>query len=532
MLIFRVARMPKKINIIVTIFLLVFYAILTNGTPSVIRATVMAIALLFGLLIGREMSLWNSLGLAAVIILGFDQNAFFDVGFQLSFMSLISILYVTPKLEEAFHYDRRLAVPFMGRWKRYSLEGFFVSIAALVGILPFTLFYFNIATPIAVITNLFAVPLSFLITASSIPFIALGFVAPLVAKIFAASTSFLCDILFTANGIFSKVPLAYAYFPKPPLYLIAAYYVFLVGFIEHKRLKIPLAKLSVAALLFINAIIWLNALRPDDGKLKITFLDVGHGDAVFVEFPRAGNMLIDGGNGGAAGERDAGREVILPFLKNKGVRVIDAVILTHPDSDHVGGLIPVIKEMRVRRIFDNGTRSGSNIYSRFKDLALKNKIKRHTLRRGYSIEGIKDVSLLCLNPPAEWIGDPAIEENDKSLAMRIKYKQTAVLLCGDIGERPIDDILGYASTAKAEILMLPHHGQELTPAREAFIDSVKPRYAVISQGNSLNEVARSVKAEVLLSAKGMKVFRTNRDGAVSAAVDGKTIFVTGFRGID
>lgn len=529
MLIFRVLRLPKKINIIATICLLVFYAILTNGTPSVIRATIMAIAVLFGLLIGREASLWNSLGLAAVIILSFDPDAFFDVGFQLSFSSLIFILYITPKLEEAFHYDRKLAVPFMGRWKRYALEGFFVSFAAWLGILPFTLFYFNIATPIAVITNLFAVPLSFLITASSVPFIALGFAAPFIAKVFAASTSFLCDTLFAANDIFSKVPFAYAYFPKPSLYVIIAYYFFLIAFIEHRRLKIPPAKLSIAALSLINMIIWFGAIRPDDGRLRVTFLDVGHGDSVFLEFPSGGNMLIDGGTGS---DRDTGRNVILPFLRNKGIGVIDAVVLTHPDSDHVGGLIPVIKEIRTTRIFDNGTKSESAVYSDFKNAVLKNKIKRYVLRRGDSIEGIRDVDLSCLNPHAGCIDDPAVNENDKSLAIRVSYRRTAVLLCGDIGEKPISDILVSSYPVKAEILMLPHHGQELTPVSEALIDSVEPAYAVISQGDSLREVARSGRTEELLSAKGIKVFRTDKDGAVSAVTDGQAVFVKGFRGMD
>lgn len=529
MIIFRIARIPKKANIILTISLLVFYAILTNGTPSVIRATIMSIALLFGLLIGREASLWNSLGLAAVIILGFDPNAFFDVGFQLSFLSLISILYITPKLEEALGYDRKLAVPFVSKWKRYLLEGVFVSAAAWIGLLPLILFYFNIATPISVFSNLIAVPLSFLITASSIPFILLGSAAPLLAKVFAASTSFLCDTLFAANEAFSKIPLAYFYFPKPPLYLMTVYYLFLAAFIEHKRLKIPPAKLSVAALLFINIIIWHSALRTDDGRLRVTFLDVGHGDSVFVEFPHGGNMLIDGGNGGAVGDRDNGRNVVLPFLRNKGISVIDAVVMTHPDLDHVGGLISVIKGIRVRQVFENGTRAESGAYLGFRSAAVKNKIRRYILKRGDLIEGLKDISLVCLNPSAEWLNDPAVSENDKSLALRIKYGQTAVLLCGDIGERPISEMVSLAPLIKAEVLMLPHHGQELTSEREALIDTVKPAYAVISQGNTLSEMTRSRKTEELVSAKGIKVFRTNRDGAIRAVINGENVFVGAFK---
>ncbi len=273
-------------------------------------------------------------------------------------------------------------------------------------------------------------------------------------------------------------------------------------------------------------IVWHNALRPDDGKLRVTFLDVGHGDSVFVEFPHGGNMLVDGGDGG---KRDIGRNVVLPFLRNKGISVIDAVVMTHPDSDHAGGLISVINGINVRQIFESGAKTESGAYIDFRSAALKNKIKQRALKRGDLIEGLEDISLLCLNPPAEWLNDPAVSENDKSLALRIKYGQTAVLLCGDIGERPISEMASLAPLIKAEVLMLPHHGQELTPEREALIDTVKPACAVISQGNTLSEMSRSGRTEELVSAKGIKVFRTNRDGAICAVINGKDIFTKAFK---
>jgi len=531
LLMLRIIRVPKKAGIALTMIFLVFYAILTNGRPSVVRATVMVIALLLGLLIERDSSLWNSLGLAGLIILCYDPGALFDIEFQLSFVSVISLLYITPKLERFFHYDRKVAARFLSGWKRYSLEGFFVSLAAWIGILPLILYYFNILTPISVIANLIAVPLAFLITASSIPFLAFGLIFPPVAKVFGASTWFMCDALFRVNGLFAKIPLAYIYLPKPPAFLIALYYIFVIAFAERERFKLSAAKLSAAALAVFNIIIWTGALWPQDGKLRATFLDVGHGDSVFVEFPYGGNMLIDGGTGSAE-DRDSGRDTVLPFLRQKGVQVLDAMVLTHPDIDHVGGLTSVLEGLKVRYVFDNGAASDTYAYKRFRQAMSENRIAagRHfILRKNDSIEGIKGMNILCLNPPPEWSKDAKISVNDMSLAMRMGFGNSFMLFCGDIEEDAISEMMfNSPQLLKADLIMLPHHGEKLGAAGEAFIDSVRPAYAVISQGRAAGEMSRSEEAEVLLSAKGIKVFRTNNGGAIFATADKKGLYVDNF----
>ncbi|MFH0772526.1 MAG: DNA internalization-related competence protein ComEC/Rec2 [Candidatus Omnitrophota bacterium] len=522
MIIFSAARVPRNLGVIVSIFLLIFYAILTGGTISVIRAVIMAIAVLFGALIAREISLWNSLGLAAVIILGIDPLSLFDVGFQLSFLSIIFILYLTPRFEELFSYDRSLSVLFMGRIKRYFLEAFFVSFSVWIGILPLVLFYYNIVTPVTVIANLLVVPLSFLIVASGIVFIASSFIIPPAAKVFAAATSFLCATLFSANDIFSKVFLSHVYLPKPRWHFIVLYYAFIMTVMERRRLKISSGKLLIAAFLIINVIVWKSALVPADERLKVTFLDVGHGDSAFIEFPRGGNMLIDGGN------EDAGRNVILPFLRNKGVYLIDAVVLTHPDSDHCGGLITVMSELRVGRLFYGGAKSDSSVYKNLENLIAEKKTRATVLKRGDSIEGACGVNLFCLNPPDEFLYGEDVSENDRSVLINMKYKKISMFFCGDIGEKAMSEVMTYRPNTRASLLTLPHHGEKLTLAGESFINGLFPEYAVISQGAAANEILRSERIEEVLAAKGMRVFRTNRDGAIFAETDGHTLSVNSF----
>ena len=529
LLILSIIRVPKRTGMVLTIAFLVFYAVLTNGTPSVVRATVMSIALLLGLLLDRETSLWNSLGLAALVILSYDPGALFDIGFQLSFASVASLLYLGPKVEKFFRFDRKIASRFLSKWKKYALEGFFVSLAAWIGVTPLILYYFNIVTPVSILANLVAVPLSFLITMASVPLLAFGLIFPPAAKVFAATVWLLCGTLFNTNSFFSKIPFAYIYLPKPPLLLVALYYLFVIAFAEREKFKLSAAKLSAAALVVFNVIVWSGALWPDDGRLKATFLDVGHGDSVFIEFPYGGNMLIDGGTG-TGEDSDSGRNTVLPFLRQKGIQVLDAVVLTHPDIDHVGGLASVMDGLEVRHVFGNGAESDTYAYKRFKRAEKRiPESRRFTLARYDSIEGIKGVSIMCFNPPAGWAKDAGTEANEVSLALRMGFGDSVMLFCGDIGEKAVSEaMLDSPKLLKADLLMLPHHGQRISPEREAFIDWANPSYVVISQGGAAGEMARSEEIRNLLSAKGIKVFSTNKGGAVFAVTDGKGLSAGNF----
>lgn len=512
LLVFGMLRIPKKAGYCAAIVLLIFYAVLTGGTPSVIRATAMSVAILAGLLIGRDASLWNSLGLAAVAILGFDPAALFDIGFQLSFLSVASLLYFTPKIKS----------------RNYVVQGCAVSLAAWVGVAPLILAYFNIVTPIAVVSNLIAVPLSFAITAAAIPFVIFGFILPAVGNVFAASVWSLCEALFRANGLLAKVPLGHFYLPAPPAYIIIAYYLFIIAYTQREKLGIRGAKIIAAALITANIAIWANALAPAGKELRATFLDVGHGDSIFVEFPGGGNMLIDGGPGGD--DWDAGRNVVLPFLRSRGAQVLDAVVLTHPDADHVGGLSAVLEGVAARNIFESGAGSGTSLYRSFDRIVSARRIPRHVLKRGDSIAGVEGVDITCLNPCAGRAADRPISANDKSVALGMRFGGRRFLFCGDIGSGLISEVfLGYPDAARSGLLMLPHHGQNLSEEAEASIEAAKPEYAVISQGRAQRELAASEKMQELMRSKGIKAYRTNEDGAIFASTDGKGLIVDNFK---
>jgi len=516
-LLLGMARIPKKAAIPVVVFVLAFYAVMTNATPSVVRATVMSAAVLLGLLIGRDTSLWNSLGLAAIIILSFDPNALFDAGFQLSFVSVASLLYFMPKIEARFHT------------RNYAAQSLFVSIAAWAGTAPLILEYFNIVTPISILSNLIAVPLSFAITAASVPFIVFGYIFPPLGKVFAASVWFLCEVLFKSNSILAGIPMGHIYLPRPPVLAVALYYLFIAAFAARKKLNIRPFYFAAALFAAVAVTAWAGALAPASRDLRVTFLDVGHGDSVFLEFPGGGNMLIDGGSGGQEGW-DAGRDVVLPFLRYKGIQVLDAVVLTHPDSDHAGGLISVMGGMPVRYIFDGGAGSGSSVYRSFDNIVSGNRAVKFLLKRGDSITGIRDISIFCLNPAPGLAQEENIPVNDKSVVLKVAFRGTSAMFCGDAVGGPLSEIAAaYPAQIKSSLLMMPHHGGEIEGGWEPFVCAAGPAIAVISQGGTQKEIERSSRLQEELGARGIEAYRTNSDGAVIAVSNGVKFHVDKWR---
>ena len=168
------------------------------------------------------------------------------------------------------------------------------------------------------------------------------------------------------------------------------------------------------------------------------------------------------------------------------------------------------------------------VYARFRKAVSKKGIKRLTLRRGDSIAGIRRVDIACLNPPSEWVKDPSVAVNDKSLVLKIRYGERTALLCGDIGARPISEIMLSPALIASDLILLPHHGDKTGIGTQDFIAEVKPAYAVISQGKAEKETARSADTARTLSSGGVRVFRTNCGGAVFAVTDGKGLFVDNF----
>jgi len=506
----KTLRSPRRLRYLLCILFLVFYAILVGARPSVLRASIMLILYLLGQLIGRQQSGLRTLAIAAVLILAFNPLAIFYCDFLLSFTSVLSILYFAPKIESAL----------AGMW-RFVKKPVSVSAAAWLGVLPLVAWFFNIITPVALLANLIIVPLAFLAIAQGVAFIILGLPLPILGKVFAASAQFSLYLLTAACKRFSELPCAYFWAKGPTLAETALCYVLLILWACRHRIKSPYLKPHIAALIVLNIFIWPMAFLSPSGNLSATFLSTGSSDAIFIEFPRGETMLIDTGKA----IPDTGRMIIKPFLLHKGIHRLDALVLTHPDSDHIGGAATILNNFDVGRVFDNGRCDHTSACASLTGAIAKRRVKRAALRAGDEIRGFKDVRIFVLNPSGS--SGSAASDNDESLVLKIIYKGTSFLFCADVEENGIRQLLLEKELLRSSIIKMPHHGARVNGIEE-LLKFVRPRFACITVARNDKLKRPNGKLLEILKGAGTRVLATSRSGAVTISTDGKRISVDEF----
>jgi len=256
---------------------------------------------------------------------------------------------------------------------------------------------------------------------------------------------------------------------------------------------------------------------PTERRLRVTFLDVGQGDAALIELPDGPRLLVDGGPGGAR-RFDVGERVLAPFLWNRPLARLDVVALSHWDIDHSGGLAAVLTRFRVGEFWESG-RAPAGAPDTVAALA-RARVPRRALEAGQRVR-LGSAVLTVLGPGP----GPPLAANDDSLVLRLDWRGLSLLLTGDLGPRGEALLLERAGPLRAATLKVAHHGSR-SSSGAALLDAVRPRLAVISVG--ARNPFRHPSPEVLarLEAAGARVYRTDRDGAVIVESDGREVRVT------
>jgi competence protein ComEC len=277
----------------------------------------------------------------------------------------------------------------------------------------------------------------------------------------------------------------------------------------------------MALLILLTLLIWKGNIDPAERLLRMTFLDVGQGDSIFVEFPGKGNMLVDAGSGGEEGRFDIGRSVVAPFLWNKGMRRIDALVVTHSHEDHLGGAIFILKNFDIGCVIDNGIRySGeSSLLEEYLALIRGKHIRHIEAVSPTELTGFGEVNILILNPPADAAG---MAENDRSIVLKIIYKNFSALLCGDVTEAGIGNLLHTEGILKSDLLKVPHHGGGTgdLERKKYFFKKIDPVVYIISASDKGRQKGAVKYRTQDIITSGAISYVTKDDGAVMIATDG------------
>jgi competence protein ComEC len=504
---------PRRGAAVAAAATLVGFALVVGGQPSVLRATVMGLLLLAALLLDRQSQLPNALALAGLALLLWRPGDLWEPGFQLSFAATAGIVHLAPWLLAAL----------AGRgWPTWLAAAVAVSAGAQAAVTPLMLAHFNQLSLIGVVANLLVVPLAAVATT-------LGMLALLVETtsttlgplLFAA----LWPVLLALRAVVwaaAALPAAMVHLPAPPLAAVAAWFGALLlapALAASRRIRIAVAILVVCA---AGLSVW-PWLRPTEGRLRVTFLDVGQGDATLIELPEGPRLLVDGGPGGPR-RSDVGERVVAPFLWNRPLLRLDAVALSHWDADHAGGLAAVLTRFRVGQFWENGRPPGAAAET--VAALTRTRVPRRALTAGQRLWlGHALVTVLGPGP------GPLEASNDQSLVLRLDWRGFSLLLAGDLGPRGEALLLERPGPVGVLALKVAHHGSRFS-STAAFLERARPRLAVVSVGARNPFRHPSAEALARLEAAGARVYRTDRDGAVILETDGRVLTVTAWaRGV-
>ncbi len=490
-------RIPKKVLALLTIFAVLIYACLIGFRPSVFRATLMAILFLFATIIDRDIDIFNLLAVAALALLLLSPMQLWDVGFQLSFVAVVSIVYFVPKMEKPlrklWESSESGDISYLQKFKNAALKwlalSYLVTFAAQLGTGPLIAIYFYRAYPLGIIVGPFAVGLVSLIVGVGIISVCLGFVWLPLAKLLALVNHVIIFIFLKLIGIFGQASGIMKIVP-PTLGLIVIYIAICLSITHWRYVYKQWKVVSLIGLSVVAIWIWDSAFNEKGRLLEVITLDVGQGDAAIIRFPDRRTLLIDGGiqrsyyneKRQRVVEYDVGKRIIEPYLDAHGIRKLDLVMLTHPDIDHGGGLAYILQNFKVKRIIGiPDMQLDSQTHQRLRSIAKTQGIPYSFPYKG-EVELTPTTTLNLLHPiDAASTNLIDTDKNDDSLVVKLSYGEVDILFTGDIESKAETRLIASQQDLRAEIIKVPHHGSR-TSSSAQFLDAVQPRYAVFSLG--------------------------------------------------
>lgn len=280
--------------------------------------------------------------------------------------------------------------------------------------------------------------------------------------------------------------------------------------------------LLIIALLIISGMVWYRVYKiytePKENGLIVTFLNVGQGDSMLITTPAKKNILIDGGTIPKEWSTfDAGKYVVVPYLRRKGIKKLDLVVATHPDIDHIGGLIDVLKHIYVDTFLDSGTISTTQTYEDLLKLVEKKKIKYEIAKQG-NLTIDPSIKFEVLSPISDsFANDP----NNNSIVIRLEYGKISFLFTGDIGElAEALYIQKCGDRLRSTILKVAHHGGKGSSSIP-FLNCVRPEVAIISCGRNNPFGHPSQERLERIEKMGTAIYRTDKGGAIIVKSNGE-----------
>ena len=480
----------KKINYIIVSLVLIFYIFLSNFSVSIIRAVFLFIILCIN---NKRVKTINLYILLICVILIINPYNIYNNAFLFSYSITLYLILFSKKINI---------------YKGYFKKLFLISLIAFLSSIPIMInSYFSINC-ISFILNLFFVPfVSFII----LPLILLTFIFPFLNNVLVIFLNILekSSLLITKFDIFS-ITMCHV-----NIGIIALYYI-IITFVIYKILN---KKIRYIILIIIMILIITN-INYFKRSLFLTVIDVGQGDSIIISLPNnKSNILIDTG-GKVSFNKDKwmqrrkkysyAKDTTIPYLKSKGIKKIDYLILTHGDYDHMGEAINLVNNFKVEKVIFNCGEFNELEKDLIKVLD-KKKIKYYSCIKELNID---DNKLYFLNSK---LYD---NENDNSSVIYAKLDNRKFLFMGDAGVEVEEDLIEKCNLQDIDVLKVGHHGSKTSSSKE-FINEINPKYSIISVGK--NNRYGHPNDSVLDNLDKSKIYRTDIDGSIMFKIKNNTL---------
>lgn len=517
------------------------YALLTGFHPPVVRGAIMASLFLGAELFGRQKTAFVPLLLAAAVMVGISPYLLGDASFQLSFVAMAGLVSLYPALRD---FGRRLVDRALG--EEHTATSFLslvsdslaATLAATVFVWPLIAHYFGIVSLVSPIATLLALPAlpATIILGTLTGVVGLVFL-PVAQLIGVISWLFLSYLLLVAHA-FALPPISIIEVDKLDSTLVWVYYSSLtlilwlgsrqtqvVSLLRALSLKIaPVPrKWLVTPLAVITVLVWSIALTMPDDKVRVSFLDVGQGDAILIA-RGSQQILVDGGPSRQAIVRELGQK--MPFWD----RSIDLVILTHQHEDHVAGLIEVAGRYGVGQAARSTASHSGALYDEWQKALAAQGVAPTPIQAGQEIRLGKTLVIRALHPSRT---ETELDINDNSLVLRVSTGNVSFLLTSDIGQKAESILLQERARVASTVLKAAHHGSGGSSS-DPFLGAVSPQAAVISVGVSNNfghptlETLNRLKEQLPVNDRNTPerhLYRTDENGAIEFITNGARLWV-------
>jgi competence protein ComEC len=546
----RIGITKEKI-ILMLMGLIPLYCLLAGATPSVIRASIMTMLLLLKLKFKfRWFSVLDLISIAFILMILVNPYYVFNVGFQLSFAVSVSLILSSKLILKRFTHP--------------ILQLLSVSTVAQICSTPIILFHFYQFSFISIILNLLYVPvISLLVLPICIILFLFHITLPKISIVFIQFFNYFVHFLDQIALYFSQIEWHYVVLGKPSnglllLYTISIFY--LLVRIEHPQTNLKTLlwkdadfrevvgeppqrfspvwshlsryscianistlffnrsqfKVLITAFLPFFVVLSLDRLLPYVNPFgEVTVMDVGQGDCIVVELPfRREVYLID--TGGAITyniekwkvqkeQISIAERVLIPYLKSKGINKINKIFLTHPDMDHIGEAITLLRHLEVEEINLPGYRQITKVEQKIVEVAKKRNVMVQTIR-GEQQWNVNGIPFMILSPTRSYHN-----KNDSSIVLLTMFGKRTWLFTGDIEEEAERTLISNYPNLKVDVLKVAHHGSN-TSTKQFFLDKITPKFAIFSVGR--NNHYGHPHVDVVNRLENVRILRTDQNGAI------------------